>query len=169
MKLLHLWAFLSPAERTEIPIWVSALQPKLRADALWLFAYLIENASENAQESDAIWSRKTLFTHLYGNDAAYNDDWLRHAQSLLVKAIEQYISAKASMQTQADAAFYIADFYAVQKEARYFQATYKQLQQQNETELPKNQDYFYRLARAENLYFRYITDGQRVEKTICRR
>ncbi|MEY4926144.1 MAG: hypothetical protein RI894_580 [Bacteroidota bacterium] len=158
MKLLSLWSLLSATTRLEIRAWIAALQPKLRQDALKLLAYL----NENAAISEADWQRETVFAYLYGNDVVYNDDWLRHAQSLLVKAIEQAIAAKKWLQEPIDAAFYIAEFYVEEKEGRYFQAAYKQLQQLNETTFPKNQEHFYRLAQAENLYFRHITDGQRV-------
>ena len=161
MKLLHLLQHLPPADRTDLPKMVAALYPKLRADAVRLLAYIVDNQVFSASE----WQNEAVFAYLYGNDAAYNNDWLRHAQSLLVKAIEGCVAAKKAAERTEETAFLVADFYAETQDDRYFQQAYKQLQASNAVAFPQNEQQYYRLARAENLWFRYTTENQRIENT----
>ena len=87
-KLWSIWAVLKPNEQQRMVAWLEMEQA--RDDVKRLYHLLL-----TAPETAATMEKTSLFTQLYGTETAYNDNWLRHAQSFLIGHIEGFLAYRS--------------------------------------------------------------------------
>ena len=155
MKLQELWHLLNDTERQELRTWVAAPQNKVREDAVRLLDYLAEKGTKAAA-----WEKETVFRYLYG-EKKLNEDWLRHAQSILVKTIERFWTAQKADKNELYTAFLLAEKYHELRVDKFFQQNFRHLQHKIQHAKPQNAELFRHRLEAENLWFRHSTEKDR--------
>jgi hypothetical protein len=162
-KTISIFAALSEADRAALRVWLAVPYNKVREDALRLFEYLCNehhNEYNNEQNNEHHNEKAALFQHLYG-EKTYNDDWLRHAQSLLTKAIERYLVQQKIQENAAQSAFLLAERYHELNAEKPFQAAFRQLQVASKDAKTRNAAALYWEAEGEYLWFRHTTERLR--------
>jgi hypothetical protein len=87
-KLYEIWQLLTRIEQRELRRWLA--YDTVRDDVVALYDLLC-----GMRDNGATYNKTAAFTRLYG-EAEYNDNWLRHAQSFLVKNIEDFLVHRAA-------------------------------------------------------------------------
>jgi hypothetical protein len=173
-KTTSVFAALPEADRRALRVWLAAPYNKVREDAVRLFEYLYNephNEQYKGQNSESEyghtlvvahedWDKNNVFQHLYG-EKPYNDDWLRHAQSLLTKAIERYLVEQKTAENAAQTAFLLAERYHELSAEKPFQAAFRQLQTASSGAKTRNAAALYWEAAGEDLWFRHTTERLR--------
>ena len=122
MKLYTLWHSLSPRIKQGLKQWLASPYHNTREDVRLLYAHL------RKYDETAISLEKTVvFAALYGN-AVYNDNWLRHAQSFLLKAMEDYLAYQTMEESSAQKLFFLAKAYNNLQLEKPFQQTFQAIQ-----------------------------------------
>jgi hypothetical protein len=98
-KLHDLFLALTPAERQKMSAFLEV--ESARDDVKILYNILLKNNICDINKND-------IFKILYG-DLAYNDNWLRHAQSFLIKHIESFLVYRALRKKEVESGLLLAE------------------------------------------------------------
>ena len=164
-KLQDIFLALPEADRRALHIWLAAPHLKLRNAALRLYEYLLNGGK---------WDKTTAFAAIYP-EKPYNDDTLRHAQSILVKAIERFLvenvtenvtnTFEVSVTYKAEYAYRLAQAYHKIGAEKPFLHAFRQYKTAQEATKMQNADTLHLQAQAEKLWFLQTTDKQRTAET----
>jgi hypothetical protein len=161
-KLQDIFIALPETDRRALQIWLTAPHLKVRDDAVRLYDYILAGGK---------WDKPTVFAAIYA-EKAYNDDTLRHAQSILVKAIERYL-VETEMNNVTDIfedkgahnAYRLARCYHKIGAEKPFLHAFRQYKTAAAAQKIENVETLHLEAQAENLWFLQTTDKQRTAET----
>jgi hypothetical protein len=117
-KLHDLFLVITPAERHKMTAFLEV--ESARDDVKALYKFLLENNDKN---KICDMNKNDIFKILYG-DVAYNDNWLRHAQSFLIKHIESFLVYRALRKKEVESGLLLAEVLQQRKLKKPFEQTF---------------------------------------------
>ncbi len=161
MKLLDIWLHLKAKQRRDIAQNLATHVPKMRRDTLCLLAYLAETPGLTAATFDKV----AVFAQIYP-EKPYNDNWLRLAQSQLVRGIEVFVAQRKLCADKGLIAQATLEFYeAFSQQDLYFEQCLQTVREQQQDTTPQDETHFLRRLATENLYLQYTTKQRAVQQT----
>ena len=139
-KLYALWLLLTRIEQRELARWLA--YDNVRNDVTALYELLCD-----MRDNGTVYTKAEAFARLYG-DAPYNDNWLRHAQSFLVKNIEDFLVHRAVRSDEGLAQQHLTAEYRSRKHDKSF-AQSLQTWQKTVATAPQHAETLHRIAEAE--------------------
>jgi hypothetical protein len=145
-KLYEIWLLLTRIEQRELRRWLA--YDTVRADVLALYELLCD-----MRDNGTVYNKTEAFARLY-SDAPYNDNWLRHAQSFLVKNIEDFLVQRAVQRDEGLAQQLLTIEYATRKDDKNRLQAFN-IWQKTVANAPKHAETLHRLAEAEQHWQAY--------------
>ena len=133
-KLHDLFRVLTPAERRRLPAFLEA--EEARDDVKKLYDFITKNENCDMDKND-------IFKILYP-DTAYNDNWIRHAQSFLITHIESFLVYRALRKKEVQTGLLLAETLHKRKLQKAFEQSFVALRKtlaqsnKNDTETLEN-------------------------------
>jgi hypothetical protein len=160
MKLLHLWRHLNKSQQKDISKNLATQVPKMRTDTLRLLAYL----TDNKDLTEVNFDKTAVFAYIYP-EKPYNDNWLRLAQSQLVRGIEQFFAQRKLCADTGLIAQATAELYAgLQTHTLYFEHSLENLREQQQRAIPQDETHYLRRLATEGLYLQHTTKKRAVKQ-----
>ncbi len=148
-KIYEIWLALTRIEQREFGRWLA--YDNVRDDVRRLYEWLCAVREKTVDEPKA-----AVFAYLYGETAVYNDMRLRHAQSLFMKNMENFLSYKNIKNNLLADERNIANQYLARKQEKAFETSYRRLQTRL-VDAPQHAQTLHEIVEAEQVWLEYQT------------